>query len=306
MKLAKLILSLGTIIGAQAFATQGPIETSGIIGGTTVAPMTTISQRTVMLYFEITQNGQQGAAVCSGSILDASHILTAAHCVDGFQKGYIVFSADKAFDLLKQAAQSGLASVNGLVTKIDTATEVPGFPGMQNANNGGEFVDLGIISFSGGLPRGFEPAKFLAKSTVLVALSQNQTVTLSGYGMTSAPAPQASRAIRTSASRGHGHTQNPVAPTANPPAATGFPAGVGILRQVDVNFVGLAPQQIDLEFVGRTNHIACEGDSGGPALIQYQGETYVIGVDSRGDCSKNAIYTLVDQENLSAITSTAR
>jgi hypothetical protein len=299
MKITNLVTIMGILASVAATAGQPGMDHPEIIGGSLVGTTAVTGQRTVGLYFNVSQNGQQGAAVCSGSILDSGRILTAAHCVDSFQSGYIVFSADQMFPLLKQASTSGLASTHGLVVKMTGATAMPGFPGMANANNGGEFPDLAIITFAGGLPAGYQAAKFLPKAAVLAALDQSKVVTLSGYGMTSAPAPQMATSTRTQATHKPRHPAAPGTGSGNSGStASGFPAGVGLLRQVAVNFSSFSAHQIDLELVGQRNHIACEGDSGGPATISYQGETYVIGVDSRGDCSANAIYTLVDQENI--------
>ncbi len=79
--------------------------------------------------------------------------------------------------------------------------------------------------------------------------------------------------------------------------SSGFPTGVGILHQVKVHTVGVLPQQIDIDVGGITGHNACEGDSGGPAMISVNGDVFVIGVDSRGDCRTSSLYTLVYQEN---------
>ena len=276
LKSSLLILALFFSSLSPKSATASEQMNLPIVGGTPVSADSLIARRTVALYFLVTQNGQKGAALCSGSILDSSHILTAAHCMQDFQSGYVVFSADQVFPLLKQVSANGIASLHGLVQAMTAAKAYPGFPGMNQANgNGGEFVDLAIISFSGGLPSGYEPAHFLNQKTLLDSLIQKPDLLLSGYGMTSPPNTQPAGL-----------------------SSSGFPAGVGLLRQVSVHFGGLLPQQIDLSVGGIAHHNACEGDSGGPALLSLGNDVFVVGVDSRGDCSQHSLYTRVDQEIL--------
>lgn len=314
--LAAMITTAFTAMSVSA-APLTTVEQPLVIGGAAVSSSSVIAQRTVGLFFEGTTsvNGKQEGyvALCSGSILDSSRILTAAHCVQNFQGGAVVFSADQMYPLLDQASKGGIASVTDKVRVIKTAVAQPGFPGMSNANNAAEFNDLAIITFDGGLPQGYEPAKFLDKATVLSALAVNKNVILAGYGLTVAPKPQPAASAATASDfsfesqSGKKKKPSPGSPGAgNPPSSGGAQGGfendlpnTGVLRQVTVAYDSSSPKGIDLYFVGKTNHIACEGDSGGPASIQYQNETYVIGVDSRGDCSQNAIYTLIDQEIIS-------
>ena len=269
-----------------AFSANAEIETTPIVGGSVVNQSSVIAKRTVGLYFFINENGQTGAAICSGSILDQSHILTAAHCVQNFKAGYVAFSASNIFPVLQAAGTaagpSGQFPSGGLVQPMTSAVAAPGFPGMSEASgNGAEFLDLAVITFKGGLPPGYEPAHFLSKADAMSAFLTKPAVILSGYGMISAPAEE---------------KQN------HPNASgTGFPKGVGILHQVKVQLVGIGPKRIDLAVGGSTGHNACEGDSGGPAMIEYKNETYVVGVDSRGDCRTSSLYTFVNQDNLSAL-----
>jgi secreted trypsin-like serine protease len=153
---------------------------------------------------------------------------------------------------------------------MTSAIAQPGYSGQAGGN--AEFNDLAVVTFSGGLSAGYEPAHFLAKADALNALSKNAVVTLAGYGITSAPVA----------------TPNPSNPD----------QGSGTLRQVSVNFQSLSSQQIDIYVAGTRGHDACSGDSGGPAMIQLSGETYVVGVASRSDCRSTSIYTLVDRENV--------
>ena len=296
----KLILLVATVIGSVSANAQ--MQTR-IIGGTTVSSSTEIAQRTVGLFFQGKPDaqGQASAAVCTGSIVDDSHIITAAHCVQDFYEGAVIFTAGNMFAVLDQASKGGIASVNGQLAMMDSAVALPGFPGMANSNNANEFVDLAVITFKGGLPAGYQPAKFLAHSDVVAALKASNSATLAGYGMTSAPQELSQKRTQSFSFQGGKKPKAPApAPSDDGSANDGFPAGVGTLRKVSVSYQGLSDKEIDIYFVGKMNHIACEGDSGGPASVTYQGETYVVGVDSRGDCASNAIYGLIDQETLNS------
>ena len=269
LEFATRLLGFFMIMGASAQASQN--SAFPIIGGSNVSSSATIAKRTVALFF-IETNGNQG--LCTGSILDNSRILTAAHCVSGFKQGLVVFSTANIIDLVSQAAKNGLASVPE-VRLMSSAIAQPGYDGQLGGN--AEFNDLAIVTFTGGLAAGYEPAHFMTKSTLMSVMTKNAPVTLAGYGITSAPT----------------NTPNPADPD----------QGSGTLRQVAVGVLGLSPKQIDVYVGGRTGHDACSGDSGGPAMMQANGDWFVIGVASRSDCQTMSIYTLVNQEAVSAAKS---
>ena len=298
MNTKMILLAVSVIVSVSANAQMQ----TRIIGGTTVSSSTAIGQRTVGLFFQGKPDakGQASAAVCTGSIVDESHVITAAHCVQDFYEGAVIFTAGNMFAILDQASKGGIASVNGQLAMMESAVALPGFPGMDNSNNANEFVDLAVITFKGGLPTGYEAAKFLAHKDVLAALKTSKTATLAGYGMTSAPQELSQKQTQSFDFQTGKKPKAPTTPSDDGSANDGFPAGVGTLRKVSVSYQGLSNKEIDIYFVGKANHIACEGDSGGPASVTYQGETYVVGVDSRGDCASNAIYGLIDQETLNS------
>ena len=251
------------LLSAPAFASENSVLP--IIGGTNVSASHVIAKRTVGLFFMET-DGKQG--LCTGSILDNAHILTAAHCVTNFKAGLVIFSNANMLDQVKQAAQHGVATAPK-VRLMSSAVAKPGYDGQLGG--AAEFNDLAIVTFSGGLAAGYEPAKFLSQSDVLNALKENAPIVLAGYGITSPPS----------------NTPNQADPN----------QGSGTLRQVGVKFAGMSAKLVDIFVAGSTGHDACSGDSGGPAMVQVSGETYVIGVASRSDCRTTSIYTLVGQEN---------
>ena len=107
-----------------------------------------------------------GQALCTGSILSESMILTAAHCVEGQPtKVQIVFANNVKKATLAQ-------------TRMATAIYQNPFWHNPSANRKG---DLAIIKFSGGLPKGFLPVKLADDN---FELNNDQDVLFAGYGVT--------------------------------------------------------------------------------------------------------------------------
>jgi secreted trypsin-like serine protease len=271
------------LLSSAAMASNASVRP--IVGGTTVGVNETIAKRTVGLFF-ILHDGSNG--ICSGSILDNTRILTAAHCVQNVDAGVVVFSNNNMINLVINASQNGVDAVPQLRLMTGIKQE-PGYSGQEGGND--EFNDLAVVTFEGGLPAGYEPAKFLPKASALQVLRRNAAITLAGYGITSAPAEE----------------QAPVPGASPTPAPTPDPSappvddGSGTLRQVTVGFGLFSPNQIDMYVGGLTGHDACSGDSGGPSMITVGGEVYVVGVASRSDCVQMSIYTFVNQEIVSGL-----
>jgi secreted trypsin-like serine protease len=275
------VLSILGVSSALLFANVATAATLPVVGGDLVSTTDVIAKRTVGLFF-IDTDGSDG--LCSGSILDSSHILTAAHCVQNFKQGVVVFSTTNMINLVIAASQQGVSAVPELRLMTGVKAE-PGYSGQQGG--GDEFNDLAVVTFMGGLPAGYEPAKFLSKASALSVLQNGAVMKLAGYGITAPPPPPAPAG----------------APAPTPPPA-GTPVvddGSGTLRSVSTQFYEFAPLQIDMYLVGAAGHDICEGDSGGPAMINVGGEMFVVGVLSRGDCSQVAIYTFVNQDTISGL-----
>lgn len=255
---SSLKFTLSAFIAISSLSSYASQDSTRIIGGETVNSQDTIAQQTVGLFME----SEKGASICSGEIIDDSHILTAAHCVNGIKAGYVVFSTGD----ITQVPEKYPSKVRAILS----AKVMPGYNGQSGGAE--EFADFGIISFSGGIPSGYEPAHFLPKKDVLAKLKASNSITLAGYGITSAPS-EISRSN---------------------------PSGAGTLRKVDVKLSSIGAKKINMVVQGPARHIACSGDSGGPALITHNGDSFVVGVASRSNCQNFSIYSIVSKELVSS------
>ena len=215
-----------------------------IIGGETVSADDLIAASTVMI--------TDGNFICTGSIIAQDIVVTAAHCTAAQAENLrIVFSRQMPDDL---------------TTVTDTVHDIYGFvanPGWQGEQStGADQHDIAIIRFKGNLPSGYHAAALLSDS---VTLTKGESVTLAGYGITSA-SPQ---------------------------------TGAGLLRKVDVQILkklGKTEEVLDqTEGAG-----ACHGDSGGPAFVTVDGKLLLWGVTNRGypdnapdDCVHESVYTRI-------------
>lgn len=120
-----------------------------------------------------------------------------------------------------------------------------------------DVFDIGVAQFEGTAPAGYKPAGILADDSILI---NGAEVLLVGYGVT------------------NGTYQN----------------GSGILRYTKVKIRDAKFGQTELQ-TDETANGSCNGDSGGPGLVEVNGQFYLWGATSRGDaaCTNNGIYTKV-------------
>lgn len=132
-----------------------------IIGGTDATGQEDFTRSIVSLY-DVAQG-----ALCTGSILSDSIVVTAAHCVDG----------SKVSDL-RIIYGTNLETRNIIVRGVDAYAISPLWASRQNEEfNSG---DIAIVHFNGGLPAGYKPAALL---TDVNQLKDGTPVLLAGYGI---------------------------------------------------------------------------------------------------------------------------
>ncbi len=263
-------------------------DEAGIVNGQTVGGSDPIAQSTVGLVFEVSQDTPHGTvtgtSLCTGSLVSANVVLTAAHCLEGVQRGAVIFSLN---------VESGTASDARGIDKVIVHPKAS--LGAPNNN----WNDLALVRFTGGLPNGYSPISHVLTSVKL--LSNGMNVILAGYGatgmgLTSANAGKFLRSLRPS---GPGPSPTPSAPSENSRQPQAI--GTAILRKVDVELTQAAFSQTELMFnMSANGGGACHGDSGGPAFAMLGNQLTLIGVTSRSatpagglTCKDGSIYTNV-------------
>lgn len=213
------------------------LNTSEIIGGENLSPIHKISSHIVALY-DLAEGG-----LCTGSIIAEDIILTAGHCIPANPASLVVLFGVNAQNavIYRQALFAG-AHKNFLPKEA------------------GNWSDIGLVYFDGGLPEGYSPVTILEDDILLQKGTQTE---LAGYGL----------------SDGVNKT------------------GSGVLRHtvVSIDDPGFQFGEVTLDQTKGTG--ACHGDSGGPAFIVENSQIKLWGVTSRGerdpndDCSQFAVYT---------------
>jgi hypothetical protein len=172
--------------------------------------------------------------------------------VDKFHSGDVVFKRDHVFE----------AKSPQFVKPISGAQILPGYPtrgqsfeGFSSVYDRNEYTDMAIVTFSGGLPPGFEAARFLNINHYFQATLPGNPLVLIGYGITSGKADDA-----------------------------------GVLRRTTSQIESFSKHGLNLSTTSSKGQ-TCDGDSGGPAIMYIDGISYVVGVLSRSDCESVSIYT---------------
>ncbi len=240
----------------QSAAASAAIETqgTGIIGGADATGGEDFAKHIVGVYDAAI------GAICTGTILSETIIITAAHCVESPASSLrVVFGTD-------------FNSPQLAVRIVDAYKVSPlwAFRQGESLNTG----DISVVKFSGGLPAGYKPMKFLTDATLL---KDNASVMLAGFG--------ASNVVQVRDPR----TGRMVSDHQN----------AGKLRFVTTSIKKAVFSKSEVLVEQSKGKGACHGDSGGPAYTEVDGEMVVFGVTSRGvddpndTCGVSAAYTNV-------------
>ena len=226
-------------------------------------------------------------SICTGTLISNNVILTAAHCVpEKASHVKIVFSNN--IDYMVNAREQDV-----LKQFVLPATDFKVSPIWDPNNETVEHNtgDIALIKFRGVIPTGFKVATILNDDS---KIKRGAMITLAGFGVDYVDAskeinPSKYKNLDLAISQGEVICQdNDKGKYLN--CYKVEKSGEGVLRQTT------APLKYFLETEFHVNERlsgTCNGDSGGPAFINLNGEYFLLGVTSRGAelCDDIGVYT---------------
>lgn len=220
--------------------TEG-VEKSPIVGGSN----TTIQQHP----WQVSLQSLGGSHFCGGSIIDASWILTAAHCVDGSSAGSLRIAAG-----MTRRSQSTSGQIRGIAQIIE-------FPGFFDPSRGRDAALLRLTSplnLNGSTVQTIAIATPAHASAGLTNPGVNATVTGWGSLRSGGPSPDVLQAVS-------------VPIVSNAQAQNAYPG-----EQI-------GSDQLGAGLIGTGGRDSCQGDSGGPLTVpDGNGGRLLAGVVSWG------------------------
>ncbi len=268
-----------TSCGPKSTSNRLIIKDSSIMNGTDVKASDVIASSTVGV-FDAKNN-----AICTGTLISSNIVLTAAHCApDRASDMKIVFSNDLDDTMYSR-------ELDILQEYVLPVTDFKVGP-TWNPNNETIEIDTGdiaLVKFKGNLPRGFKPANFLADVS---AIKKGAIVTVAGFGVnlvkTTKIDPKTYRNLEEAIQYGEVFCDEENGKKVN--CFSIESSGDGILRTTTAPIASIYKTEIRLD---ERRAGTCNGDSGGPAFIQQNGQLYLFGVTSRGSalCNEVGVYT---------------
>jgi len=167
IKITALALAM-TACGGQNGATEEASDTS-IVGGTVVAPGDVLTKHTVAL---VMPDGDQ---FCTGTLISAKLVVTAAHCLDGYDDDslYVAFGPTaRPGSFARERLRAATKAV--MHEKYDTDA-------MEEESATRPPNDIALLTLNEPAPSAYAPAPVMAANA---SLQIGETLTLAGFGLT--------------------------------------------------------------------------------------------------------------------------
>lgn len=233
----------------------------GIVGGAALAPGHPGHASAVGLALGVPSRGRVSASICSGTLIRADVVVTAAHCLANASVRGVVFGENMFAPGAQAQPVAGVA-----------------FHPEYFKDGHGRNFDIGLVRFRGPLPAGSAPIRILGDRAVL---KPRLPLELVGYGDDITLIGRAGRKLGTSSFLS-GFVDNALY------------RGQAIGARTQSLEVFLRSMMV----VGpNAGHGACQGDSGGPAYARIGTEWMLLGalkgtMDDRCEAGR-AMYTFV-------------
>ena len=224
--------------------------------------------------------------ICTGSLIAPNIVMTAAHCVPSRAQDVKIIFSTNINKTLNIKEQDGLHEL--FLPAVDFRVGPTWDPknDIINVDTG----DIALIKFKGNIPKGYKPATFLKDGS---DLKIGQMVTLAGFGVDSVDmeeidpkkyrkldeAIEFGEVICSGKNKGNYGTCYKIEKNGDGPLRTAS-APISFVHETEIR-------------LNEKNAGTCNGDSGGPAYIQKDGQYFLFGVTSRGSdfCNEVGIYT---------------
>lgn len=148
----------------------------GIVGGEQVLKDSWIAKGTVFIVQEFSDFGNRKTSICTGSLIDANIVITAAHCVDRSEFNYQ--SNLSVYFTHQPECESANHSLNKKRRSVTAVRIHPLWDPMssQTTNRG----DLALVRISEKAPKGYSPLKL---SSQFIPVPSGFPILITGYGM---------------------------------------------------------------------------------------------------------------------------